>query len=110
MEGPHYAFHPYGVFPAPVAATADVGRLVQLFELLGRFLGRAVLDSRLIDLPLNPVFYAWLLGRTASLGLHDLKFVDENLYLQLVKMTELSGRRQAVQDDATLVSRHKGER
>ena len=46
-------------------------------------MAKALMDSRMLDLPLNVVFYKWLLGLESSLGPADLHHVDPALALHL---------------------------
>jgi E3 ubiquitin-protein ligase TRIP12 len=54
-----YVHAPRGLFPAPLppAERAGGGKVVESFRLLGRAVGKALQDSRLMDLPLSDVFY-----------------------------------------------------
>ena len=77
---------PHGLFPAPVSAKdfeaavpgAPGGiKRADLFRMLGRAVGKALQDGRLLDLALSPVFYRAVSGRT--LALDDLAEVDPEL-------------------------------
>lgn len=59
------------------------------FESMGRFVGRAVLDTRLVDLPLNPVFIRLVLGRPVVY--QHLKYVDKSLYDNLARVDGTAG-------------------
>lgn len=56
-----YAFGMRGLFPAPMSeeqANNDNGkRVVHLFKMLGKFVARSMLDSRIIDVSFNPTFF-----------------------------------------------------
>ena len=52
---------PAGLFPRPISdqfATSEEGeKILQLFKMLGKFVARAMLDSRIIDINFNPIFF-----------------------------------------------------
>jgi len=88
-----HVYAPYGLFPKPVAQ-ADGGvpsRTVQLFTFMGRFVAKAMLDNRLVDLPLSTPFYRYLLG--FELGIADLAELSPQLAKSLGKLQALSVER-----------------
>ncbi|EPS41980.1 hypothetical protein H072_4065 [Dactylellina haptotyla CBS 200.50] len=56
-----YTFGAQGLFPAPMdakfAETEGGKKVLQRFKILGKFVARAMLDSRLIDISFNPNFF-----------------------------------------------------
>lgn len=60
-RGDSYAFGLRGLFPAPLsdeqAATENGKRVIHLFQMLGKFVARSMLDSRIIDVSFNPTFF-----------------------------------------------------
>jgi hypothetical protein len=42
-------------------------------EILGRFVGKAVLDSRVLDFAFNPCFFMWITGDWKRLELKHVK-------------------------------------
>ena len=56
-----YAFGKLGLFPAPMSpeqANSESGKKVlHLFKMLGKFIARSMLDSRIIDVSLNSTFF-----------------------------------------------------
>ena len=78
---------PFGLFPSPMASGApdtaapkSPGGLTRLatFTLLGRVVGKALQDSRLLDVPLSPTFYRAAVGG-AALALPDVAAIDPGL-------------------------------
>ena len=51
---------------------------IQMFKLLGYIVGRAIYDDRLLDIPLNKIFWDRVLNR--GLFYESLKYIDINLY------------------------------
>ncbi|KAK4197341.1 putative ubiquitin fusion degradation protein 4 [Triangularia verruculosa] len=52
---------PNGLFPRPVSedflATEEGEKTLQLFKILGKFVARSMIDSRIIDINFNPIFF-----------------------------------------------------
>ena len=91
-DSDEYAFGVRGLFPAPMneeQATNENGkRILHLFKMLGKFVARSMIDSRIIDVSFNPTFFR--IGDkskavTPSLG--AVKTVDPGLAtsLKLIK-------------------------
>ena len=79
-----YAFGGQGLFPAPMSAkqaSSDAGkRILYLFRMLGKFVARSMLDSRITDISFNPHFFK--IGGPGSrypLSLSTVKAVDAGL-------------------------------
>jgi E3 ubiquitin-protein ligase TRIP12 len=74
--GPH-VFHPRGLFPAPISPeeiTHDGGqKKTHITHVIGRFVAKALLDSRIIDLSFNKVFLRLALGEEVPLTIEGLK-------------------------------------
>ena len=52
------------MYPLPLARNAKSSHKTKIknkFQFLGRFMAKAVLDNRIIDLPFSRPFYQWLL-------------------------------------------------
>jgi E3 ubiquitin-protein ligase TRIP12 len=91
-----YAFHPRGLYPAPVPAldiASDGGRKrTHLLRVIGQFVAKAMLDSRIVDLSFNPVFLKHVLGEEVPLTIATLKHVDPDLASSLIKLESLSAQ------------------
>ena len=83
-----YAFGRQGLFPAPMStkqAASDAGkRALHLFRMLGKFVARSMLDSRITDISFNPLFFkiggpAAGGGRRYPLSLRTVRAVDAGL-------------------------------
>lgn len=61
-----------GLYPSPVAKKED-------FAFLGLLVARAILDQRILDLPLNKVFVDFLMGREPVPSLRTLARIDPHL-------------------------------
>lgn len=103
-ENDQYAFGKLGMFPAPMNAEkagSEAGKkILNMFKMLGKFIARSMLDSRIIDVSLNPTFFR--IGdqpSTVPLSLGAVKTVDSHLAksLKLLKQyaiakKEIDGR------------------
>lgn len=81
-----YVYAPHGLFPCPLpeARRSPQSSVVEHFRLLGRAVAKALQDNRLLDLPLNPVFFRAALGR--PLDLYDVVQVDPVLGASLERL------------------------
>ncbi|CAG9580147.1 conserved hypothetical protein [Leishmania major strain Friedlin] len=75
----------YGLFPKPVPpGSTQKDHLVPFFRLIGRFIGRALVDEHVPGLPLSPVFLRLLRGDVC--GVHDVQDVSDEVGRLLVAM------------------------
>lgn len=91
-RGESYAFGKHGLFPAPMseqyAITTEGQKVLYLFQMLGKFVARSMLDSRIIDVAFNSNFFRVGTGTDAiSPSLGAIKAVDQDLAqsLQVLK-------------------------
>ena len=101
-----YVNAPHGLFPAPVRPgefDADVpgalGGLKRgdMFRLLGRVVGKALQDGRLLDLGMSPAFFRAVSGRTLALA--DLTEVDPALGRTLAQLQSAAKRVDAMRKE-----------
>lgn len=88
-----------GLFPRPLSHSAkhsQISRLTTKFKFLGKFLGKALLDGRLVDIPLSIACYRWLLGEEGSLVGMDLDYVDPGLASTFRKFCLVAHRREKI--------------
>ncbi|XP_071839072.1 E3 ubiquitin-protein ligase TRIP12-like isoform X2 [Apostichopus japonicus] len=81
-SGKRYIHTHNGLFPAPLgrnAKSSAVSKVKTKFKFLGRFMAKALMDSRMLDIPLSLPFYKWLLGQEKMLTSFDLRFIDPTL-------------------------------
>ncbi|CAF1083349.1 unnamed protein product [Rotaria sordida] len=95
-----------GLYPASLGRNAKasiVTKIRQKFKFLGKFMAKALMDSRMIDMQFSIVFYKWLLGQEETLNLEDLIHVDINLYEQFKKFQSIINLRNKLikQNDLT---------
>ncbi|XP_044752969.1 E3 ubiquitin-protein ligase TRIP12 isoform X2 [Coccinella septempunctata] len=100
-----YVHNQDGLFPAPIAKSAKVGHVTKLrtkFRFMGKFMAKAVMDSRMLDLPFSISFYRWLLGQENSLSLSDLRYVAPEVHRTLQKMQLLVRQRDIIVENKNL--------
>ncbi|XP_035207810.1 E3 ubiquitin-protein ligase TRIP12-like isoform X3 [Stegodyphus dumicola] len=102
-----YVFCPRGLFPMPLSRSAKVGLVTRVrskFKLLGKFLAKALMDSRMLDIPLSLVFYKWMLNQENNLCLADLKHVDENIAQTILQLEKIAIEKKRLENDKSLSS------
>jgi len=107
-----YAFGKRGLFPAPMSdeqASQESGKKqLNLFKVLGKFVARSMLDSRIIDISFNPAFFriADTLSSVApSLG--TVKAVDEDLAKSLVMLKQFVKAKRSIEEDKSISTHEK---
>ncbi|KAI8965067.1 hypothetical protein F5Y11DRAFT_313788 [Daldinia sp. FL1419] len=92
---------PTGLFPRPLSdddSSANV--ILQLFKMLGKFVARSMIDSRIIDLNFNPIFFRIGEGSSGvkpSLG--AVKIVDPGLANSLKHIKKFAMAKKAIDED-----------
>jgi len=111
-EGTEYAFGKRGLFPAPMSAeqaeTENGKKVIELFRVLGKFVARSMLDSRIIDVSFNPTFFRVGDGSAAvapSLG--AIKSVDHDLAKSLKLLKQFADAKKRVDEDNNLTASQK---
>ncbi|KAF5869118.1 putative hect-domain-containing protein [Botrytis fragariae] len=107
-----YAFGVRGLFPAPMSEEQSLNengkRILHLFKMLGKFVSRSMIDSRIIDVSFNPTFFR--IGDesnpvTPSLG--TVKTVDPQLAKSLKMIKKFSVAKKAIAEDSSLTATQK---
>lgn len=99
-----YVYAPYGLFPSVLSSNeadkATKARIIELFRALGRLIGRALLDDRLLDLDLSELFLEKVLGSSREDSvefcasdtdelLEDLRLIDPEFAQSLSRLKAL---------------------
>lgn len=107
LSGAEYAFGKRGLFPAPMSeeqASQEAGKKqLNVFKVLGKFVARSMLDSRIIDISFNPAFFriADTMSSVApSLG--TVKAVDEDLARSLTMLKGFVKAKNSIEEDSSL--------
>ncbi|KAI0169347.1 hypothetical protein GGR52DRAFT_554760 [Hypoxylon sp. FL1284] len=90
-----------GLFPRPLSDDDSTAtRILQHFKMLGTFVARSMLDSRIIDLNFNPIFFRIgedSSGTRPSLG--AVKMVDPGLANSLMHIKKFAMAKKAIDED-----------
>ena len=111
-ENSKYVFSKLGLFPAPMsvaqAETESGKKILQYFRILGKFIARSMLDSRIIDVPLNPTFFrVGNTPKTVPLSLGAVKTVDEHLAKSLKMVKQFAAEKERIEASPHIPSAKK---
>ncbi|KAK2784285.1 Ubiquitin fusion degradation protein 4 [Onygenales sp. PD_12] len=111
-ERDEYVFGKLGLFPAPMSrdqAASEAGKKqLAYFKGLGKFVARSMLDSRIIDIAFNPIFFR--IGNASSTvtpTIATVKCVDADLANSLMLVKRFANAQAAIDDDGTLTPEAK---
>lgn len=93
-----------GLFPCPILEE-NQNKTLDYFEFVGRFIGKAIFDEKLIDVPLSPAFIKLLLGK--PLYISDMLSIDSRLGRTLLELQELVNRKNYILSRQDLPSEAK---
>lgn len=95
IQGPH------GLFPRPLTAdnAANMERALFLFKMLGKFVARSMIDSRIIDLNFNPIFFRVGEDNGVKPSLGAVKLVDRGLANSLKHIMRFASAKKAIDED-----------
>ncbi|KXT04647.1 hypothetical protein AC578_2101 [Pseudocercospora eumusae] len=108
FDNSEYAFGKRGLFPAPMSeemARKENGqKVLNMFKMLGKFVARSMLDSRIIDVSFNPTFFRVGESTTTTVtpSLGAVAAVDEGLAHSLKVLKKYANAKQRIDEDATL--------
>ena len=83
------------------AKAATVTKLCSKFQFLGKFLARAIMDFRILDIPFCQILYKWLLNQQGTLDLGDLAVVDPVLAQSLTQLQQVVQRKRQLEQDTS---------
>lgn len=111
-DNDEYAFGLRGLFPAPMSeeqAQHENGKkILHLFKMLGKFVARSMIDSRIIDVSFNPTFFR--IGdesTTVTPSLGAVKTVDAQLAASLKLIKKFVVAKKAVDENGSLTAAEK---
>ncbi|XP_067948711.1 E3 ubiquitin-protein ligase TRIP12-like [Watersipora subatra] len=94
-----------GLYPKPLGKNvkpAVVSKVKAKFKLIGKLLAKALMDSRILDLPLNPIVYSWLLGQQHLLTCSDLALFDSTIAASYSQIKELADQAASIRASSSL--------
>lgn len=114
-DGDEFAFGKRGLFPAPMseetARNENGQRVLHLFKMLGKFVARSMLDSRIIDVSFNPTFFR--IGdasTTVTPSLGAVAAVDADLAKSLKMLRQFVTAKQRIDDNPSLTPAQKAQK
>ncbi|GAW23989.1 hypothetical protein ANO14919_135680 [Xylariales sp. No.14919] len=91
---------PNGLFPRPLNQDDPSSEIIlQLFKMLGKFVARSMIDSRIIDIHLNPTFFRIGEGTGIKPSLGAVKIVDPGLANSLKHIKKFVSAKKAIVED-----------
>ncbi|KAL9588856.1 MAG: hypothetical protein Q9203_002335 [Teloschistes exilis] len=109
-----FAFGKLGMFPAPMSAQqaeSETGKkILHLFKMLGKFIARSMLDSRIIDVSLNPTFFR--IGdqpSTVPLSLGAVEKVDGQLAQSMKLVKQYASEKKRIEKDKSMPAAAKAK-
>ncbi|KAK5626250.1 hypothetical protein RRF57_001965 [Xylaria bambusicola] len=91
---------PNGLFPRPLNQDEPSSEIIlQLFKMLGKFVARSMIDSRIIDIHLNPTFFRIGVGSGVKPSLGAVKIVDPGLAHSLKHIKKFVLAKKAIVED-----------
>ncbi|KAI8498816.1 Ubiquitin-protein ligase [Branchiostoma belcheri] len=102
QDGTLYVHSSLGLFPQPYGRTAKLGHVTKAkikFRFIGKFMAKALMDSRMVDFPLSLPFYKWVLGQEASLSVTDIQYLDPVVAKSVSQLVDVLRQKSRLQED-----------
>ncbi|XP_048025430.1 E3 ubiquitin-protein ligase TRIP12 isoform X5 [Megalobrama amblycephala] len=102
QEGTKYMFSSRGLFAVPFGRTtkpAHIAKIKMKFRFLGKLMAKAIMDFRLLDLPLGLPFYKWMLRHETSISSHDLVNIDPGVAKSIQHLEDIIRQKKRIEQD-----------
>ncbi|KAM6946227.1 E3 ubiquitin-protein ligase TRIP12 [Aplochiton taeniatus] len=102
QESTKYMFSSRGLFAVPFGRTskpAHITKIKMKFRFLGKLMAKAIMDFRLLDLPLGLPFYKWMLRHEASISSHDLVNIDPGVAKSIQHLEDIIRQKKRLELD-----------
>ncbi|XP_048836365.1 E3 ubiquitin-protein ligase TRIP12 isoform X4 [Brienomyrus brachyistius] len=102
QEGTKYIFSSRGLFAVPFGRTtkpAHMAKVKMKFRFLGKLMAKAIMDFRLLDLPLGLPFYKWMLRHESSISSHDLTNIDPAVARSIQHLEDIIRQKKQLEQD-----------
>ncbi|XP_072317894.1 E3 ubiquitin-protein ligase TRIP12 isoform X1 [Eucyclogobius newberryi] len=102
QEGTKYMFCARGLFAVPFGRTtkpAHIAKIKMKFRFLGKLMAKAIMDFRLLDLPLGLPFYKWMLRHELSISSHDLVNIDPAVAKSIQHLEDIIRQKRRLEQD-----------
>lgn len=107
-SAPQYIHSPVGVFPAPLGPSTPfsvVEEVCSKFRFLGKLMAKAIMDSRMLDLPLSEAFYKWMLNLQGTFTAQDLQHVDPVVARSFGQLASVALKKHSLEKDPLLTKK-----
>ncbi|RKP39711.1 hypothetical protein BJ085DRAFT_13615 [Dimargaris cristalligena] len=98
-----------GLFPRPYDPARPNNEVLHWFNFMGQFIAKALLDSRIIDIPLHPLFIDLVLGRPFAPTVANLRQVDPDLARSLTLLQWFVEAKKTIEADESLSADQKAQ-
>ncbi|XP_073530506.1 E3 ubiquitin-protein ligase TRIP12 isoform X3 [Phyllobates terribilis] len=105
QEGTKYVHNMQGLFALPFGRTAKPAHIAKVkmkFRFLGKLMAKAIMDFRLVDIPLGLPFYKWMLRQESSLASHDMVNIDPVVAKSVYHLEEIVRQKKRLEQDKAL--------
>ncbi|XP_030600494.1 E3 ubiquitin-protein ligase TRIP12 isoform X2 [Archocentrus centrarchus] len=102
QEGTKYMFSSRGLFAVPFGRTtkpAHIAKIKMKFRFLGKLMAKAIMDFRLLDLPLGLPFYKWMLRHEMTISSHDLVNIDPGVAKSIQHLEDIIRQKKRLEQD-----------
>ncbi|KAM4771356.1 E3 ubiquitin-protein ligase TRIP12 [Rhinophrynus dorsalis] len=102
QEGTKYIHSMQGLFALPFGRTAKPAHIAKVkmkFRFLGKLMAKAIMDFRLVDIPLGLPFYKWMLRQETSLASHDLLNIDPVVAKSVYHLEDIVRQKRRLEQD-----------
>ncbi|XP_077467263.1 E3 ubiquitin-protein ligase TRIP12 isoform X2 [Stigmatopora argus] len=102
QEGTKYMFSTRGLFAVPFGRTtkpAHIAKIKMKFRFLGKLMAKAIMDFRLLDLPLGLPFFKWMLRHETSINSHDLVNIDPDVAKSILHLEDIVRQKKRLERD-----------
>jgi E3 ubiquitin-protein ligase TRIP12 len=107
-EADEYAFGKGGLFPAPMsdesAKTEASKKLLHFFKMLGKFVARSMLDSRIIDISFSSTFFKLGNSPSTATTIAMMRTVDQDLANSLAQLQHFATAKARIELESGLSS------
>uniref|UniRef100_A0A8B9LPY2 E3 ubiquitin-protein ligase n=1 Tax=Astyanax mexicanus TaxID=7994 RepID=A0A8B9LPY2_ASTMX len=102
QEGTKYMFSSRGLFAVPFGRStkpAHIAKIKMKFRFLGKLMAKAIMDFRLLDLPLGLPFYKWMLRHESSISSFDLVNIDPGVAKSIQHLEDIIRQKRRLEQD-----------
>ena len=102
-----YVHSSTGLYPSPMARNAKSSQRTKTrnkFVFIGKFIAKAVLDNRMVDVPFSKPFYQWLLKEDTTLSTRDLLNIDPTIANTVSQLEGIVRKKRKLEEDDKVIT------